>query len=1553
MMKDAKRSRLQDIRLKILANAIPLSVGLVVLGALLFWLIPHRKSEVITVDGKHRWGNESAPARRSIVWQPAVSVDTVPTPAAAKDSLIRPQLDASGTVLYFTLQQHDGTADIYRSQWADGTWQAAVAEQSLNTPADDIGPVISADGSRLYLYSNRAGGQGGFDLYVSYREGNHWTPPKELGPEINSPADEYDPAVSTDGKQLFFSSNRTAEMNRALQADRTKAKDRWRTTLRSDQVRTRFNLYLATRSESDNPWQPARALNEINLATANDGAPYVSADGAFLYFASDRTERSGEAANFDLYRARILPGRMLSPENLGTGVNTADNEIEPALSAEGFRLYFSRNDARSQQPEQYALYSSTAREIYDETTWDASHWTATLGVIRRHAWWVSLLALLAGLIAALVWFFRNVSLRRVPIPGALLVALVLHLMLGAGSFFVYFGGGVMEQIRREVREMIVATRMSSDALHQSHEPGQEAYEKVADLEAFESVQPTEAPRQVTEMPNVPMMPESTVMKVPARLNRDASNPRQVVTVPRPMAPPRQRPELSRQRPTLPEEVMEQANIELEQPLAQQVEQAEPPAAAVAVNQRQTPQTEVRPLQRSRPLPAMQVAQEPIQAEQSVEVPPSPTAEPVRMAWTERRPADQQRQQIVPEPIGPAATQQAKSQPMSTNVEAARRSQQPPVAATPTPRPLARQRVQPALGESSPEPATPAAKEPRSQPAPTALARSRSAVQRLSQPQVATEQVTAPATSAQRAETPQPADIRLARSNQRPQTAPPAALQTERRSAMGPLPASEPIAATPGIRPPQEPPTSTTALTLARATRTPAADSADSQVVAETLSESVSGPQTNEPDSAEVMLARNSTAPEISTSPDLSPVRDGVKLSAAQPSLSALTDAPLQEPSPESTVESPLQRRRSVTSLMPSEDAVATEQVTAVVSDDVDADQSAKLAVAMDRQQTTGAGLPQFAASEVKPESNPRLAAMDLNLPEPDSRQLPVRTTTADPLSGKRNVRPTALAGEEPLELASTALQGEDATKPERPTSSPVTSMRQQSDVPPNLLAAGELPRARRVPVSPSPAGLDRSDPSAVPDASHGEHPLQLNRLVLASATADAIRTDAPTALVIDPTGVEQPEPSAASALELQAKMLELPFETSDKIGGVRDRNNRALVLGSLENEAVDTAPSGSQLASQILRRPARAPVLLYAEDNIGLQAMFRLRQGEAKRDVLEAFGGNDETLVAVERGLTWIEKHQKPDGSWSLNAFGKQCQGHQCTGHGSAQSDAAATGFALLPFLGDGHTHLEGKYKNTIRQGISWLVDHQNQDGNLAVGAGGNTHMYSHGIATIALCEAYAMSKDAALQKPAQDAINYIVYAQHQPSGGWRYQPKQPGDTSVVGWQVMALKSGQMAGLVIPPASLELAKKWLKRVEGSGDRQGTFGYTSPSGTTAMTAEGLLCLEYLGTPRGDARLINGADFLMARLPAAGKETSYYWYYGTQVMFHMQGTYWQRWNAAMRDMLVETQTKTGPMAGTWDPKDNYEKSGGRIYATALRLLMLEVYYRHLPLYQVLDD
>jgi hypothetical protein len=394
--------------------------------------------------------------------------------------------------------------------------------------------------------------------------------------------------------------------------------------------------------------------------------------------------------------------------------------------------------------------------------------------------------------------------------------------------------------------------------------------------------------------------------------------------------------------------------------------------------------------------------------------------------------------------------------------------------------------------------------------------------------------------------------------------------------------------------------------------------------------------------------------------------------------------------------------------------------------------------------------------------------------------------------------------------------------------------------------------------------------------------------------------------------------------------------------------------GQVDN---NKTPDFGPLVSRLDRRRARASRVALGVDNVGLRALFTLRQGDTRRKYIKLFGGSDESEEAVNRGLVWLAAHQFQDGHWSLDRFHERCKGQHpnCSGAGKVRSDTAATGMALMPFLAAGHTHRSGQYQKVVAKGIEWMVEQQKGNGDLlSQGDSAHAQMYSHGIASIALCEAYGMTEDPQLKAAAEKAIGFIVAAQNPSTGGWRYKPGESGDTSVVGWQMMALKSAEMAGLVIPPSSIELLGKWLRRVEANQPVGGLFGYTNRGVKPSMTAEGLLCLQFMGVDRNDPRMRAGADYLMKNLPRRNQQkTSYYWYYATQVMYHMQGKYWLAWNEPLRKTLVATQQTTGQMAGTWNPADNWENQGGRIYATAMKLLVLEVYYRHLPLYDQLDD
>jgi len=173
------------------------------------------------------------------------------------------------------------------------------------------------------------------------------------------------------------------------------------------------------------------------------------------------------------------------------------------------------------------------------------------------------------------------------------------------------------------------------------------------------------------------------------------------------------------------------------------------------------------------------------------------------------------------------------------------------------------------------------------------------------------------------------------------------------------------------------------------------------------------------------------------------------------------------------------------------------------------------------------------------------------------------------------------------------------------------------------------------------------------------------------------------------------------------------------------------------------------------------------------------------------------------------------------------------------------------------------------------------------------------------------------------------------------------------GWQLMALKSAEIAGIPIPDRSRKLMVQFLKD-RSLGEHRGLAAYriTEPPlpPTPSMTAEALFCKQMLGIHRDNPASVEAIEYLLEHLPKRSEQNLYYWYYGTLAMYQYGGDPWRQWNERLRDLLVEDQRKTGHAAGSWDPRPPWGPYGGRIYSTALSTLCLEVYYRFLPLYQV---
>ncbi len=523
--------------------------------------------------------------------------------------------------------------------------------------------------------------------------------------------------------------------------------------------------------------------------------------------------------------------------------------------------------------------------------------------------------------------------------------------------------------------------------------------------------------------------------------------------------------------------------------------------------------------------------------------------------------------------------------------------------------------------------------------------------------------------------------------------------------------------------------------------------------------------------------------------------------------------------------------------------------------------------------------------------------------------------------------------------------------------------------------AGGLPD----PAELSPSGAEgQGQPSVVrtiPPASGQRRATATTSAALPGATSEQSMGIGPS-----PAGPRASASAAASGLvkqgtfprqtfgprgSLGADSLPMPLSVPADAGGMgRQRSPEIGLPGpAVELESVQLADS----SRRFLQRQPRGPLAVRTEVVLPTPA-FETR---LNRQGVSPTGGEGrpsaQVEAAIDLGLEYLARQQTSDGRWRLERAGDPPKRS-----GTIRSDTAATALALLSFLGAGYHHRSQQYGPVVRDGLQFLIENQQDNGDLYVPSdrvsNQSAWLYSHGIAAIALCEAYGMTQDPSLRQPAQRAVDFIVAAQHPSRGGWRYQPAVGSDTSVSGWMVMALRSAELANLHVPDRTWQGVENWLDQARDQGPQSFLYRYNplapdtirqrhGRQPTKVMTAVGLLMRLYAGWRRDHADMIAGGKYLQARLPQMGEPArpqrdTYYWYYATQVMFHLGGEPWEQWNGQLQRLLLDSQIPSGALAGSWEPRgpipDRWAAFGGRLYVTTLNLLSLEVYYRHLPIY-----
>ena len=276
----------------------------------------------------------------------------------------------------------------------------------------------------------------------------------------------------------------------------------------------------------------------------------------------------------------------------------------------------------------------------------------------------------------------------------------------------------------------------------------------------------------------------------------------------------------------------------------------------------------------------------------------------------------------------------------------------------------------------------------------------------------------------------------------------------------------------------------------------------------------------------------------------------------------------------------------------------------------------------------------------------------------------------------------------------------------------------------------------------------------------------------------------------------------------------------------------------------------------------------------------------------------------------------------------------------------ATTGIALLAFLGHGETPASPEFGRTVEMGLNHLLASMTATNSPVLK--GRPPAFGHAITTWAVCEGYNLTQIVAMQPAVEKGLAVILKGQ-KPSGLWdgNYSPNGGGDDIDVSvWQVFALNSGLMMG------SHEGLRGALSKA--SGAMKIVLGAKPDKG---LLAGAVFCCQLCGegqSPTCRSALNDLATMTLDWKNPVYNDPFFRWYLTTQAFFHKGGEHWKRWNNLFVPQLVEHQIVAkepkGQNIGYWDSPGGGELYG-RVYATALSILMLEVYQmpRYLPYFE----
>ena len=1442
-------------------------------------------------------------------------------------------LSSDSNELYFVRGRPGQGADIFTSRRTHNKWSKPVRLDAVNSKHDELGPRLSADGRLLLFYSNRPGGIGGYDVWVSQRTGGVWGRPVNLGPNVNSKHNEYGPSITADNRRLYFATNRKA-------AERMGKKIQWRATIRQGQLGD-YDLFSAEVDFSPGPLpttatsRPAAApgprlkiladqaleLPGVNTLH-NEGTPCVSPWGDFLYFASNRP---GGQGGFDLYRARITEGRCDRLENLGPEINTAGNETDPQLTRGGFMLYFS-SDRDGGEEGTYDLYTSESHEVYAQRV---GRGLPTLG------WsvWV-LLASLALLIPLMLFLraggYKHLSMLQKCFVVALLLHLFLTLMLSLAQMSQEIYQYVVDEPDEVELDLSVDKQLEvrTQIRHQLADlaPAAPSETQIARLDTeFQPVQ--EVKRLDTNVPEVRKGPVEQVFEMERPQNEPEIKPEQVAT------------------PT-PTVHMSDLAIKLTPPEVKiRSKEAKPKTATAPPSANQARQPSAR-IEIVRP----DATRLPTETTKSVSEMPAHAADVARPV------GDAQKQENTSPPTVHMSDLAIKLTPPEVKIRS--EEAKPKIATAP---PGANQVRQPAaiVKTARPDATRLPTETTKSVPDMAAhiadVARPLGDAQKreytptpkltemniaLAAPKVSSNPIKeAPAPGATTVNVAEPTGAKRRKAAASAAKAGSARIKTPTVQAdtdsllarSGPTRAERPVGDAVARANVPTPKVIDIAMNLSGLKIKP------SRIKA--AKEPAGAASVNKPAGSSRAAASKPTSTAGTAKLAVPSVEPSGK-SLAMTGSTAQIARPLGKVAPRAALTAPVIADVAINPSSPKIKASTRQTEAAPASSATASLESVRTGPIRATAPASKAGWTRLSAPTARLSQHSLTSAItvahqvakanevsvSVNVPLPNNA--PKVGPPAPPVSAAV-VRDEAAVGQVAKEVTTTGV-GKITAVPKVPSGRPETLLTNlsaptargsQHSLASVLTVTHQLAKVGKVHVSatvPLPSNAPKVDLPAPPvnvAAASGE------------AAVGQVATEVTTTGIGKITIADKPPSGSPQAMSAET------------------RDHKPSTVSVVKNVVADTPGRTAYRPKALLARPlvAIGPLggKLGPPQSAKPEVMFH-RKFEQRQRLLKDMGGTKASEAAVARALVYLSRIQEKDGAWGT-VTGKSRR------HRRQDTDVALTGLSALCFLAGDHTpSKDGPYRETVTKAVDFLIEQQRKDGSMWTRGG---RMYGHAIATLALSEAAIMTNDPKYRKAAIKGAQFIVKAQTRSHGGWRYEPRKDGDTSVLGWCVMALYSAQRMGMEIPPETFKGASRWLDRVS-CGRTKFLFGYTSGSPKPAMAAEGAFSRMLLGQTPSPAQQKELANYLNANRKATANNF-YLAYYASLAMMQIGGDAWRKWNPQMRERLVALQTRGGSADGAWTTNTTYKRNAGTVYTTSMATLTLEVYYRYLPMLGEAND